>query len=167
MKWVILFVVAIFIINCHTTKKTGFDSYNMSEFCTSVLNDLEKRVYRIDKEYFGLRLYATTYRERVDEFLKLAMDVNFEISQKQNDCMKLLTSGDIINHFGKPNKEDRRKHDNSISSVTYRFNFGGKCPCEGCVESEKYQECNVIIFEFGSNDRLVSINMSNAYHSLK
>jgi len=96
MRWVIFFIAAIFIINCHTAKKTGFDSFNLNEFCTSVMNDLEKRVYRIDKEYYGLRLYASTYKERVDEFLKLAMDVNYEISQKQNDCMKSLTSGDRV-----------------------------------------------------------------------
>lgn len=166
MRWVVFFIAAIFISNCHTTKKTGFDSYNMNEFCTSVLNDLEKRVYRIDKEYYGLKLYATTYKERVDEFFKLAMDVNYEISQKQNDCMGSLTSGDIISHFGKPNSMNKRQ--NGSVSVLYRFNFGGnKCPCKNCLDSEKYDECNIIAFEFGSNGRLSNINMSNLAHSLK
>lgn len=165
MRWVILIFAAILTNNCQTTKKIGFNSYDTNEFCISVLNDLEKRVYKINKEYYGLKLYATSYKERVDEFLKLAMNVNYEINQKQNDCMKSLTSKDIVSHFGKPNTMNKRQDGNT--SIVYRFNFGGnKCPCQNCLDSVKYDECNIIAFEFGSNGRLNKINMSNLAHSL-
>lgn len=167
MKLTILLTLATLIVNCHTAKTSRFDNYKMDGFCISVLNDMEKRLYRIDQEFYGLRLYAPTYKERIDEFLQLDKNINQELNLNHKDCLKLITSVDIIGHFGQPNKVNKRDDDGSVFSILYRFNFGSNCPCENCIESEKHYGCNILDFNFDLNNRLININLSNVYHGLK
>ncbi|GEM_PF-5047500 len=167
MKQVFLLAGISVLLNCNTSKKSGFGNIPSGDPCRIILEDLQRRLYKIDRNFYGLKLYAPTYKERIDEFLQMGKKINRESNMVHKKCLSELTYKDIVSHFGKPNTVNNRADGKSRFSVAYRLNFGGKCPCENCVASEKYYECNILDFNFDSTGRVNAVRLSNLYHSLK